>query len=277
MEKNKKFSRTKALKEVGVSYLGATKQSAKLIYSYNNGVETYGVYLAPATLAKDEKHNINTCPCSEMCADACLSRAGRNKIEKFAIGADSLSKIDKARIKKTHLFYDDREKFMQILISEIKSAKERAEKNGKGFAIRLNCTSDLSPEVFKLNGKNILEIFPDVQFYDYTKVVTRLNLINKYPNYYLVFSHSGDNWNVCQQALANGINVAMVFDLTDANGKQTLPETYKGYEVIDGNESDIRYVEPRGVIVGLHYHRTAKDYKGGKYDPVQTPFVIREN
>lgn len=277
----KDFSRTKALKKVGISYLGATKQSAKLMYSYNNGVETYGVYLAPATLARDKKHkNLNVCPFSEQCADSCLAGAGHNKIAILAQkGAIGLTKIDQARIKKTHLFYDNRELFMRILVSEIASAKARAEKSGKGFAVRLNCTSDLNPELFVLDGKNILEIFPDVQFYDYTKVPTRLSLVDKYKNYYLVFSYDGCNWNVCEQALSNGVNVAVVFDIENENGKQVLPDTYKGYDVIDGNNSDIRYIEPRSVIVGLHYHRVGKDYIGAerKYVPRQTPFIIREN
>lgn len=276
--KKEVFSRKKALNEVGVSYLGNTRQSAKLNYSYNAGYETYGIYLAPATLARDNNHkHINTCPFSQTCADACLSRAGRNKIEKFAKGADALSTIDKARIKKTHLFYDDREKFMKILVSEIESARKRAEKNGKGFAIRLNCTSDLSPELFTLNGKNILELFPNVQFYDYTKVPNRLHLIDKYPNYDLTFSFDGTNGKVSKQFLANGGKVAVVFDLYNEKGKQILPNDFWGYEVIDANSYDMRFLDPAGTIMGLHYHKTAKDYKNGKYSPIQTPFVIREN
>ena len=274
----KKFSRTKALKEVGISYLGATKQSAKLMYSYNNGVETYGIYLAPATLARDNNHKyINVCPCSEQCADSCLAGAGHNKIAILAQkGVNGLTTIDQARIKKTHLFYDDREKFMRILVSEIASAKARAEKNGMGFAVRLNCTSDLSPEIFKLDGKNILEIFPDVQFYDYTKVPTRLDLINKYPNYDLTFSYSGDNWNVCEQFLKNNGKVAVVFDKTDEKGKQMLPEQWKGYDVEDANGSDTRFLNTPGTIQGLHYHRVGKDYVNGEYKPRNTSFIVRE-
>lgn len=278
MEKNQ-FSRTKALKEVGVSYLGATKQSAKLMYSYNNGVETYGIYLAPATLARDSKHkNINVCPFSQQCADSCLAGAGHNKVAILAQkGAAGLTKIDQARIKKTHLFYDDREKFMRILISEIRSAKARAEKNGKGFAIRLNCTSDLSPEIFVLDGKNILEIFPDVQFYDYTKVPQRLNLIGKYKNYFLTYSYDGTPFSeqVAKQYLANGGQVAVVYDICDENGKQTLPKEWWGYDVVDANGYDMRYLDGN-CVAGLHYHRVGKDYVNGEYRPKQTPFIVRE-
>lgn len=274
----KRFSRTKALKETGVSYLGATKQSAKLMYSYNNGVETYGVYLAPATLARDNNHkDINVCPCSQQCAESCLAGAGHNKVAILAQkGLGGLTNIDKARIKKTHLFYDDREKFMRILVSEIASAKARAEKNGKGFAVRLNCTSDLSPEIFKLDGKNILEIFPDVQFYDYTKVATRLGLINKYRNYDLTFSYDGTNEEICKQFLANGGKVAVVYDIYNENGKQTLPEKWWGYDVVDANGYDMRYLDPSSTIMGLHYHRVGKDYVNGEYKPRNTSFIVRE-
>lgn len=273
------FSRTKALKEVGVSYLGATKQSAKLMYSYNNGVETYGVYLAPATLARDNKHpHINVCPCSEQCAESCLAGAGHNKVAMLAMkGINGLTNIDKARVRKTHLFYDDREKFMRILVSEIASAKTRAEKKGMGFAVRLNCTSDLNPELFTLNGKNILQIFPDVQFYDYTKVPTRLDLINKYPNYFLTYSYDGTHFSeqVAKQFLANGGQVAVVYDVYDENGKQTLPKEWWGYEVKDCNGYDMRYLDGN-CVAGLHYHRVGKDYVNGEYKPRNTSFIVRE-
>lgn len=276
--KTKRFSRTKALAEVGVSYLGATTQSAKLTYSHNKGVETYGIYLAPQKLARDAKHpNINVCPFSSQCADSCLSGAGHNKVEMLKNGnSNCLTRIDKCRIKKTHLFYDDREKFMDILISELDSYKIRAEKNDMQFAVRLNCTSDLSPEVFKKDGKNILEMYPNVQFYDYTKVPQRLALAEKYDNYFLVFSYDGENKDVCREYLAKGGNVAVVFDLYDEKGKQILPETFLGYKVIDGNLADDRFNDETGVIVGLHYHKVGKDYVKGKYVPRNTPFVVRE-
>lgn len=274
----KKFSRTKALKEVGVSYLGATKQSAKLQYSYNAGTETYGIYLAPATLARDKRHpNLNVCPFSSQCVESCLSGAGHNKIAILANkGINGLTTIDQARIKKTHLFYDDRDKFMHILISELESAKASAKRKNMDFAVRLNCTSDLSPELFKLDGKNILEMYPDIQFYDYTKVPARLALTERYPNYFLVFSYDGVNWFECEQYLKSGGNVAVVFDLYDEKGKQILPEVWRGYKVIDGNTTDTRFAdEGRGVIVGLHYHKVGNDYDNGIYSPKNTPFVVR--
>lgn len=272
------FNYIKALKKANIAYLGATRQSAKLNYSYLNGVETYGIYLAPATLARDENHpHLNTCPFSQVCAAFCLNKSGHNKCATLHSGVDNLSKIDKARIRKTHLFYDNKELFMEILIHELTVAKRRAENKGMGFAVRLNCTSDISLEQFTYKGKNILEIFPNVQFYDYTKVPNRLSLPFKYPNYFLVFSYDGTNWETCKKHLANGGNVAVVFDILDENGKQTLPTEWNGYKVIDGNLSDTRFLdEGSGVIVGLHYHRTAQDYaNNNQYTERKTIFVVR--
>lgn len=270
-----KFNKAQALRTVGVSYIGSTSQSVKLELSEKAGCLTYGIYLAPATLARDSRHkNINTCPCSSMCAASCLNGSGHNKVAKMAAHG-GLSNIDMARIKRTHLFYDDREAFMEIVIREIKAAQKKANKKGLKFAVRLNCTSDLSPEIFKLNSKNILEIFPDVQFYDYTKVAARLPLVKKYANYDLTFSYDGTNNDVCEKFLADGGKVAVVFDLYKDN-KQVLPESFWNYQVIDATKYDMRFMDPAGIM-GLKYHRVANDYKNGKYSPVETPFVIREN
>lgn len=267
----------KSLKNVGIAYLGSTKQNTKLRYSYNKGWETYGICLAPATLARDEKHPyINNCPFSQMCAKSCLNGSGHNKFETLHNGFKELTTIDKARIRKTHLFYDNINLFMEIMIHEIKRSMAHAKSNNMGFAIRLNCMSDLSLERFIYNGKNILELFPNVQFYDYTKVPSHLPLAEKYENYDLTFSFDGANWEICEKYLSNGGKVAVVFDLYDEKGKQTLPKEWRGYKVIDANDYDMRFLDPKGTIMGLHYHRVANDYRNGKYEPINTPFVVRE-
>lgn len=269
------FNYSKALKKANISYLGATRHSAKMNYSYENGYETYCLYLAPATMARDSKHkNINVCPKSAMCKDVCLNGSGRNRGDIIKNGVQH-SSINKARVKKTHLFYDNRDEFMRILIHEINKYRNHAKNNGMGFAIRLNGTSDLSPTIFTYKGQNILEMFPDIQFYDYTKVPNRLKLNEEYSNYDLTFSYDGTNWETCEQYLKNGGKVAIVFDTTDENGKQILPPTYKGFKVIDANTSDTRFLDESGCIMGLHYHRTANDYVSGKYVAPITPFIVR--
>jgi hypothetical protein len=110
-------------------------------------------------------------------------------------------------------------------------------------------------------NKTLFELFPDVQFYDYTKDYIKLEYRNKPKNYHFTYSFSGYNWDKCRKFLDSGINVAMVF-------KNALPLTYQGYKVINGDLSDERYLDKKGVIVGLRY----KVPRGKKYE--KNKFVI---
>ncbi len=94
--------------------------------------------------------------------------------------------------------------------------------------------------------KNILQLFPDVQFYDYTKVDNRIDLMKKYNNYDLTFSFDGYNWGICKKMLDNNVRVAMVFE-------NKLPEVWNGYKVINGDLYDVRFKDEKNVIVGLKY------------------------
>lgn len=263
----------KALKAAGFNYLGGLKKSAKMMKSYTHNVATYGVYLAPANLAGRTKKGtrINVCPMSQHCKDLCLNSAGHNKADILSNGKENIkqSLINISRIKKTKLFYNDRDLYMDILIHEINRDRSYAERHGMEFSVRLNCTSDLSPEIMKKDGKNILEIFPDVQFYDYTKVYNRTKLMKFYPNYDITFSYDGYNWDQCEQFLNDGGKVAVVFD------SETMPKTYKGYKVIDANGYDMRYLDPKGCIMGLEFHPIAKDGKVIHAKDIDDPFVVK--
>src|SRR5690606_16837608 len=136
--------------------------------------------------------------------------------------------IVNARIKKTKLFFEHREFFMKWLVNEIANAKRKAKKAGYGFSVRLNGTSDLNWNAYKVYDKNVFELFPDVQFYDYTKIVNKFN--NIAPNYHLTLSYTGYNWEECNNVLSKGHNVAVVFNVKKG---QALPETFNGYPVID--------------------------------------------
>ena len=271
MEKN--FSYGRELKNLGISYLGSVAQSMKMRLSYENGTMTYCLYLAPANMSG---HNV--CPKSEHCRAFCLNGSGQNKCDELSRGVEG-SKINQSRIKKTKLFYEDRALFMNLLIHEIKRYKAKAEKMGMGFSVRLNGTSDLSPVLFKdpESGLNLLELFPDVQFYDYTKVYNRIKLMAQYPNYDLTFSYDGFNADDCERFLQNGGRVAVVFF------DEKLPKYFKGYKVVNGNDFDMRYLDPKGCVVGLHYHKTANDYyidpNDGKrkFRVPDTPFVVKIN
>lgn len=257
-----------ALKSVGISYLGSFNQSAKMAMNGKNGVITYSLYLAPANMSGYE-----CCPkqFSKNCRDLCLNGSGRNKGDIISRGFEG-SHINRARIKKSKLFYEDRELFMLLLTYELEKTKQYAESRNMGFSVRLNCTSDLSPYIFKLGGKNILELYPDVIFYDYTKVPNRVALWEKYPNYHLTFSYDGYNWDTCVDMLNKGINVAVVFE------SDVVPAMWRGYHVIPMSNSDLRYLDQKGGFIGhLHFHRPASTYKNGKYERPNTPFVIMED
>lgn len=259
-----KFVYTQALKKIGVTYIGTTTQSAKMMYSFNNGTETYCIYLAPFNMSG---HLV--CPKGQHCKDFCLNGSGHNKAD-ILIRGEKHSIVNLARIKRTKTFFKDKDLFMQTIIHEITTAYNRAKRNGREFAVRLNGTSDISPLAFKYQGKNILEWFPNIQFYDYSKCFNRENVMNNYNNYDVTFSFDGYNWDKCEKALKNNGKVAVIFE-----GK--LPTYYKGYKVIDANGYDMRYLDPKGTIMGLHYHTTANDYKSGKYVAPISPAIIKEN
>ena len=137
------------------------------------------------------------------------------------------------------------------LDNEVKNFKKKAIKQGLKPAVRLNGTSDLIWERYPIkDGKNIMELNPDIQFYDYTKIKNRLS--DKLPsNYHLTFSKSESNEDEIKDLLTTAFNIAVVF-------KDKLPKTYLGRDVVDGDISDLRFLEPKGVIVGLATKGNAK-------------------
>ena len=238
-------NKTQAKRETGINYLGSVNLTTKHAKAYKYDELTYSLYLAPAKMSGYE-----VCPMrNKECTALCLNESGMNRMN---MNGDM---INNSRILKTKLFFEDREYFMRWMVEEINSAKLKAEKLGYRFSIRLNNTSDISPESFHMdvNGvrKNILQLYPDVMFYDYTKVPKRKELVLKYKNYDLTFSFSGDNFTECLDMLDNGVRVAVVF-------KNKLPDTFWGRKVIDGDLYDMRYKDDKDVIIGLKYKITRK-------------------
>ena len=156
-------------------------------------------------------------------------------------------KIMQARIKKTIRFFEDRQNFMNELVTEIAKAIIKSDKKGIKPTFRLNSYSDIrweSIKIDKFGGNTIYELFPDVEFYDYTKLrKIEIHLMDIIPTY----SHWGD-WDATKRAMARGQNVAMVFDKRDE-----LPKTFMGRVVVDGDKTDLRTPQNDGenVIVGL--------------------------
>lgn len=225
------------------SLLSAENANPKTRKSGKLGVRTAVLHLAPADLSGYE-----VCPMrSAGCTAACLHTAGNPM---------HMEAKDAARIARTKAFFRERHVFMNLLLSELSNHISRSEKAQYEPAVRLNATSDIRWESIrfipypwlqkKLFGdenaiktpKSILEIFSEVQFYDYTKIHNRRNVPD---NYHLTFSMNEVNQEFAESQKRN---VAVVF-------AGSLPESYLGREVIDGDEHDYRPQDPDNCVVGL--------------------------
>jgi hypothetical protein len=187
---------------------------------------------------------------SQGCTMACLDSAGRG----------AFKNVREARFRKTKMFHEQRQEFMNTLRSDILKLVKEANSKNMTPCVRLNGTSDLPWEVYALE---LMQEFPQVKFYDYTKGLTRMLRFcqGKMPeNYHLTFSKSEENWKQCLQVLKAGGNVAAVFS-------GIMPDKYEEYEVINGDESDLRFLDKPRTIIGLK----AK----GKAKKDTTGFVLR--
>lgn len=265
----------KTLKEIGISYIAHCNTSAKLMHNQRLNMLTYGLYLASA-----DASNINVCPKSTYCKKSCLVGSGYAKIDALSHN----TKVIDSRILKTRLFFANKPIFMRLMMTEINRAMNKAKRLGMEFSIRLNCTSDISPLAFNIGGKNILELYPNVSFYDYTKVKNYWKIAEKYSNYYLTFSRDGsaENEQECLEWLRKGNNVAVVFGVTKTS---ELPKKWKGYDVLVGDDYDYRVwdkLQHGKQIVGLVYKVGKNDFEeiNGKHHfkgIPNSPFIIQPN
>jgi len=213
----------------------------KLLKGEKKGYMSFVLHLAPANLSGKE-----TCPKRTAgCTAACLNTAGRGGMFKKG---ETTNVIQQARIRKTKMFFENREEFMSQLEADIRLGIKQAEKKGMIPCFRLNGTSDLAWEKY-----GIIEKFPEVQFYDYTKINNRK--VSHLKNYHLTFSKADGNDMDARLAASNGMNVAVVF--------HNVPETYIGRPVINGDETDLRFLDPKGVVVGLKAKGKAKKDTSG--------------
>ena len=265
----------KTLKEIGISYIANCNHSTKLMHNEHLNMLTYGLYLASA-----DASSINVCPKSSMCRESCLVGSGYAKIDALS----GNTKVIDSRILKTRLFFANKPLFMKLMCTEINRAINKAKRLNMEFSIRLNCTSDISPLAFNIGGKNILELYPNVSFYDYTKVKNYWKIAEKYSNYYLTFSRDGsvENEQECLEWLRRGNNVAVVFGVTKTS---ELPKKWKGYEVLVGDDYDYRVwdkLQKGKQIVGLVYKVGKNDFEeiNGKHHfkgIPNSPFIIQAN
>ena len=215
-----------------------TQGNAKIVKGEELGYVTKGIHFAPASLSGNEVCQWR----SKGCTASCLNTAGRGR----------MNSIQASRIAKTKLFFDKQMDFLFKLSKEISSSIKTATKKSMQSVFRLNLTSDIAWESVFFNEEKpqtIFDKFPSTQFYDYTKSFKRmaqyLGKNKEFPkNYHLTFSRSETNDKLCEMVLEMGGNVAVVF-------RNQLPQTWKGYEVINGDENDLRFLDKQGVVVGL--------------------------
>jgi hypothetical protein len=197
------------------------------------------------------------CPAAtSACRAACLGHTSGN----MQLPGSAL-----ARDQRSALYLEDRDVFLQILRTELHKLRVAAKRQGMKAAVRLNGTSDLPWE--RLHPQLFAD-FPDISFFDYTKLRPRMHAFlsrrlnaGEWPsNYHLTFSGDGNLLKEAKEMLARGGNVALVF-------WPKFPTSWQGHQVVNGDAHDARFLDPEGVVVGLHAKGIARvDLEG---------FVIR--
>lgn len=222
-----------------MSYNLLTTKNFKVLKGLSQGYNTAILHLSPERVSGYG----NVCAsATEGCKAVCLNTSGHGRY----------SNVQNARKERTRKYFLENDKFKAELREDIETFIRRSKKNELIPVIRLNGTSDLP-----MLAHEFAKEFSDIQFYDYTAHSKPWQ--RELPNYDLTFSLKENNLIHAMAALENGVRVAAVFD--------ELPETYLGYPVINGEDSDLRFLEPKGVIVGLTPKGKAKHDKSG--------FVIR--
>lgn len=224
---------------------------AKTIKGFKHNILTGVMYLAPFNISGHQ-----VCPkASTGCIASCL----------YTAGMGVFGTVQTARIKKTQWFFTNRDTFMVQLVKDIEALQRKAIKQSLIPAVRLNGTSDIAWEKFSCsrNGRtyrNLMEAFDSIQFYDYTKVLGRKSAL-ALPNYHLTFSLSESNDKDAIKALNQGYNLAVVLNLKKAD---TKPQTWSGYPVVDGDDSDVRFFDPKGghVVALTAKGKARKDTSG---------------
>lgn len=200
------------------------------------------------------------CPLAKKagCGKTCIVNSGLNKTP--------TAKSSKAR--KTDLFYNNFDQFKKDLVSDHNYLQKNRIYKGFEVASRLNGYSDIQYEKIKIkDDKTIFELFPDIQFYDYTKIANRD--IKDIPNYHLTFSYTKSLHRIAIKQLEKGQNIAIVLDIKKDD---PIPTDYiminnKKYNLIDGDKNDLRYKDPKNSVVALRFKGSKKDkieaYKNG--------------
>ena len=181
------------------------------------------------------------CPLSRLagCREGCLNTAGRG----------AMNTVQAARHRKTQMLFKLPDQFDKLLRADLDRFQRYCQRKGIQPVVRLNGTSDY-------NWKDVIVDYPDIQFYDYTKVFNRV--AKNWPsNYHLTLSYSEANPQyrdmVVEYANKYGANMAVVF-----RDKDSIPDTFLGRPVVDGDSDDLRFLDPDNVVVALYAKGKAK-------------------
>lgn len=223
--------------------------NAKTIKGDGDEYLTAILYMTPYKVMVDGKL-FNSCSMAAMasCIDGCLYTAGRG----------AFNNVQTARQRKAEWFYRDRDSFMAQLVIDVAKFANYCRKRDIQPCIRLNGTTDIRWELILIDGKNIFELFPNVQWYDYTKIPNRK--VSHLDNYHLTWSYSAANPKYEQyfdDVIRNGMSVAVVFR------KPINLKTWRGYKVVDGDKDDLRFLDPKQSIVALYAKGRAKKDQSG--------------
>ena len=233
--------------------------SAKAIKAQGYGWLNAIHYMAPTSLS-----GFNLCPkASEACKALCLGwQSGQAGM---VAKDDDMNSVRLSRLAKAKRFMKERKAYMRDVVRSIELGIKKAEKLGMQLCVRMNGSTDIAWEGIAcerdgVTYRNLMLAFPDIQFVDYTKIAKRLER-DLPSNYYLILSRHEANDSDVVRIVSSGLgNAAVVFE--------TVPVTWQGLTVIDGDKHDLRHLDPNGVIVGL-------TPKGRKAKKDTSGFVIR--
>lgn len=239
-----------------------SQSNAKTIKGDGSEFETAILYLAPADLAT----TTTLCPMAEIaaCKSGCLFKAGRGV----------MSNVEAGRVRRSEWFERDRDGFMETIVRDVAAFERRCKRKGVIPVVRLNGTSDVPFERIAVEYRgerfpSVFAAFPDVQFYDYTKTAKRAlsDAYRSLPNYHLVLSWSGASERYAGTIRAAmdadpSLSVAVVFR-DKATVERAKRDGFMGREVVDGDETDLRFLDRAGVVVALYAKGPARRDRTG--------------
>tara|TARA_R110000851_G_scaffold207782_1_gene360149 strand:+ start:787 stop:1548 length:762 start_codon:yes stop_codon:yes gene_type:complete len=219
---------------------------AKTVKGNDDGYLTAIMYMTPW-----KSFGVNLCPSAELaaCIVGCLNTAGRG----------AMNSVQKGRARKTEWYVKDRQGFMAQLHKDLTRFQRYCAKRDLKPCVRLNGTSDIRWEIILINGQSIFDQFPEIQFYDYSKIANRK--VDHIANYDLTFSYSEANPAYAKQvniALERGLNIAVVF-----RDKDQIPKSFLGLPVVNGDKNDMRFQDPKQSIVALYAKGKARKDTSG--------------